>query len=306
MESESAIQGLRGELDFPWTITFPIQAGIIKLLPGITVAATPDSPASRANRTTLLPRSFNRTLHLSLRTLSSTWTSVASPQCHGGTVTTSVAPTGTVTEGIGDMSLRVMDGEPGGAEHGGEVEVVGAEMEVVGTVRSARLDDGELREEPTAAAATSTTRTTMASQGVALTAPHTGCRRSWSGQPGPSATHRALSARLPHTKLDAQMGWSVPLERLTVRSVVEDGTQSIPRGLGRLPPLEGGPAAARHGHMRQCSMSTATMGPGGGVARYCSYLAARSPRARSRSSPSSSTRPDPSTRTHHRVAQSSS
>ena len=164
MESESAIQGLRGELDFPWTITFPIQAGIIKLLPGITVAATPDSPASRANRTTLLPRSFNRTLHLSLRTLSSTWTSVASPQCHGGTVTTSVAPTGTVTEGIGDMSLRVMDGEPGGAEHGGEVEVVGADMEVVGTVRSARLDDGELREEPTAAAATSTTRTTMASQ----------------------------------------------------------------------------------------------------------------------------------------------
>lgn len=44
--------------------------------------------------------------------------SLACPQCHGGTITVNVVPTGTVTVGLGDVSVSVRVGEPAGARQG--------------------------------------------------------------------------------------------------------------------------------------------------------------------------------------------
>jgi hypothetical protein len=59
-------------------------------------------------------------------------------------------------------------------------------------------------------------------------------------------------------------------------------------------------------HPRHSSMSIASTGGAGAAPRYCSYLAARSARARSASSPASSTRARPRSRTHQSRVQSSS
>ena len=59
-------------------------------------------------------------------------------------------------------------------------------------------------------------------------------------------------------------------------------------------------------HSRSSTMSTASTGPWGGSARYCSYFSASNASARSLSSPPSRTRARPRTRIHHNRRQSSS
>jgi hypothetical protein len=103
------------------------------------------------SRTALVPWSGSKTEHCSLRRPGlSMFMSVASPQCHPGTVTTSSLPTPMVVVGVGDISLSLMDGEPGVGEH--EVEI---KTTVVGTVGAAGGWASAVRAEPVAAAALS-------------------------------------------------------------------------------------------------------------------------------------------------------
>ena len=60
------------------------------------------------------------------------------------------------------------------------------------------------------------------------------------------------------------------------------------------------------GQDAQCSRSRAITGPGRASRRYCAYFATSAWRAAASSSEASTTRPTPSTRTHHSADQSSS
>jgi hypothetical protein len=89
-------------------------------------------------------------------------------------------------------------------------------------------------------------------------------------------------------------------DRLTLAAAVAYARRVVPSRQGSRAYL------GLQGQARQVVTSITTTGPAGMCSRYCSYLAASSPRARSRSSPVSATRPRPSTRTHQSLAQSSS
>ena len=120
------------------------------------------------------------------------------------------------------------------------------------------------------------------------------------GAVDPAVVQRALAAGLTSGR-PAAGGGGVCL-REPGRARGQPGRPCRARRVPTTPGLEVGP----HGQARQVVTSITATGPAGICRRYCSYLAASRPRARSRSSPPSSTRPVPSRRTHHSLAQSSS
>ena len=120
------------------TVTWPIQAGIIVRVGGVTVAHNELYPGRSAWSTVnRLPSGF-RPVQVSNRTLGSpTLTSVGFWAPHGGTVTERVLPVEIVTWGAGDMELRVMDGAPDDPTHAPSAP------KVVGTVDEPSGDVGE-------------------------------------------------------------------------------------------------------------------------------------------------------------------
>jgi hypothetical protein len=110
------------------TVTDPDQAGISASVPGVMVANSPLVPGPIADRMVRLPRLGSETEHSSFRTRSlamCTSVSTSGPAgAAGGTNTTRRAPTCSLTAGAGEMSLRVMDGEPGDGEHDVPIGVV--------------------------------------------------------------------------------------------------------------------------------------------------------------------------------------
>jgi hypothetical protein len=109
---------LRARLAPARTVTCPSQAGIAARLAGETVAKTLVLPGRRASRMALLPWPASKIVHSAARMPESAMcTSVASPWCHRGTMTTTAWPADTVMAGIGCVSVRVREGTPGLGAH---------------------------------------------------------------------------------------------------------------------------------------------------------------------------------------------